>query len=265
MSSATQTQRETTVELGTGKVHVLQSGSGDPLVVLHHDTGTPGWLPIYDDLAKDFTVYVPDLPGFGSSDRLEFARHPRDFAAVVDATLAKLGVSSAAVVGLGFGGWVALEMATQNTSRFKSLAVVGSMGVQPPQGEGEIADQMLIDFVAYAKLGFSNQAKFNEMFGEEPNADQVLIWDYAREVIARIAWKPYMFSNQLTALLKNITIPTVAIWGDNDQVVPISAGRRIVGQIPGAKLETVANAGHNVEIEQPEALAALIRANAQRS
>lgn len=265
MTSPTQTYRETTVELATGKVHVLHSGSGDPVVVLHHDTGTPGWLPIYDDLAKTNAVYVPDMPGFGASDRAEFARHPREFAAITGAALDKLGVPAANYVGLGFGGWVALEMATQSPLRVKSLTLVGNMGVQPPQGEGEIADQMLMDFVSYSKLGFSDPEKFNAMFGEEPSPEQVLIWDYAREVVARVAWKPYMYSNPLTGLIRNITAPTLVVWGEDDQVVPLSAGKRTANLIPGARIETIADAGHNVEIEQPEKLAALVRSNIKGS
>ncbi|MCH8283322.1 MAG: alpha/beta hydrolase, partial [Chloroflexi bacterium] len=71
---------EEMLELPWGKVQVLKGGAGDPLLVLHHDTGNPGWLPFYDELAKSFTVYIPSHPGFGKSDRPDWARTVRDLA-----------------------------------------------------------------------------------------------------------------------------------------------------------------------------------------
>ncbi len=261
MTSATvSAPTKTTVQLATGPIDVSIKGSGEPLVILHHDNAAPEWLPLFEDLSSDFKVIVPDLPGFGGSQRLEWARHPRDFAAVLQVLLDRLGVASATVVGLGFGGWLAAEMAPNNQARFRRLVLVGAHGVKPP--EGEIVDQMLMDFPDYTKAGFANPEAFTALYGEEPSKEQVLVWDYAREVIARIAWKPYMFSLQLPHLLTNIEVPTLVVWGDSDNIVPRSAGQRLAALIPGAKLEVVADAGHFVDIEQPKTLAALIRAHA---
>lgn len=257
MTSATAT-RDQTVELATGKVHVTSGGSGDPIVVLHHDNQAPVWGPFYEELSRDHTVIVPDLPGFGSSDRLEWARHPRDLATVLQAALGRIGVSNATVVGLGFGGWLAAEIASHGTSLVKKLVLVNSFGIKPP--EGEIVDQMLMDFVAYTKAGFATDERFAQEYGEEPSSEQVLIWDYGREVIARIAWKPYMFSHQLPHLLSNVQVPTTIVWGEQNRTIPISAGREFARVISGAKLEILPATGHYAEIERPEELAKLVRA-----
>lgn len=262
MTSATATApAKTTVQLATGPIDVSIAGEGEAIVLIHHDNAAPGWSALFEELSRDFKVIVPDLPGFGGSQRLEWARHPRDFGAVLQILLDRLAVSSATVVGLGFGGWVAAEMAPSNQARFRRLVLVGAMGVKPP--EGDIADQMLMDFPAYTKAGFANPETFNALYGEQPIKEQVMVWDYAREVIARIAWKPYMFSHQLPHILTNLDIPTLVVWGDSDAIVPRSAGQRIAALIPGAKLEIVKDAGHFVDVEQPAALAALIRAHAR--
>ncbi|MGE5596409.1 MAG: alpha/beta fold hydrolase [Hyphomicrobiales bacterium] len=261
MTTATRSAAEQILELQTGKVRVARQGSGAPLVVLHHDNQAPGWTPFFDELSASFDVIVPDLPGFGGSDRIEWARHPRDFAAVLQTVLDRLEVTSATLVGLGFGGWLAAEMAVNNAQRLRSLVLVNAFGIKPP--EGEILDQMLMDFVAYTKAGFSSPARFEELYGEHPSSDQVLVWDYGREVVARIAWKPYMFSHQLPHLVSNLQVPTLVVWSGENRVVPLSAGQEYARLIPGARLEVVAGAGHFLDLEQPAALAQLVRSHAQ--
>ena len=58
-----------TLSIAGAALHVARAGSGEPLVVLHHDIGTPERLPFYDALARDFTVLVPSHPGYDKSER----------------------------------------------------------------------------------------------------------------------------------------------------------------------------------------------------
>ncbi len=97
------------------KLHLSRAGSGAPVLVLHHDIGTLDRLPFYDTLAKQFDVLVPHHPGWGKSERPQWLRHPRDIAAIYSWLLADLGVDRrVAWSGLGFGGWIAAEMASQS-------------------------------------------------------------------------------------------------------------------------------------------------------
>ena len=59
-------------------------------------------------------------------------RHPRDIGAMHAWLLAEIGVSDVALVGLGFGGWVAAEMASQAPNAYRKLVLVGPMGIKPP-------------------------------------------------------------------------------------------------------------------------------------
>ena len=77
-----QTWSESSLEVAGGQVELLTGGSGEPLIILHHDIGNPGWLPFYEALAQQFTVYVPSHPGYGKSDRLDWMRNVRDLAIV---------------------------------------------------------------------------------------------------------------------------------------------------------------------------------------
>ena len=53
------------VEAAGLRIQLRRGGTGPPLLVLHGELGVPGWLSAYAELARDFTVYVPSLPGFG--------------------------------------------------------------------------------------------------------------------------------------------------------------------------------------------------------
>jgi len=74
----------------------------------------------------------------------------------------------------------------------------------------------------------------------------------------RIAWKPYMYSQTLPHLLGAVRAPTLVVWGDDDKVVPLSAGKTYAKALPNAKVEIVKACGHCVDMEQPDALAKLV-------
>ena len=128
MTTSIETHATEQIQVAGSRVQYLKGGSGDPLLVLHHSIGNPGWLPFYEQLAETFTVYVPDLPGYGQSERPEWAREPRDLAILMLQMLDKAGHGSIPLVGLGFGGWIAAEMATMSQSRISALALVGAAG-----------------------------------------------------------------------------------------------------------------------------------------
>ena len=247
---------EAIIELGGVKLRVARCGAGRPVLVLHHDIGTPDRLPFYDALAANFDVIVPLHPGFGiKAERAAWLRHPRDLAALYQWLLAELRLQGVSLVGLGLGAWIAAEMATFAPRDFRALVLVGAMGIKPP--EGEIADQAIVSYIDYARAGFRDQAAFARVYGDV-STDQLVDWDLCREMSFRIAWKPYMHNPTLPHLLGAVRAPTLIVWGDDDRIVPQSAGRLYAGSIPGARLEIVRGAGHCVDMEQPDGLARLV-------
>jgi pimeloyl-ACP methyl ester carboxylesterase len=155
-------------------MQLTRAGDGPPLLILHHDIGTLPRLPFYDELARRFTVLVPSHLGYDGSQRPEWMRNVRDLAAAHQWLLSELAVTRAAqtvsIVGLGFGGWVAAEMATQAPRAFRKLVLVGAMGIKPDRGV--IADQALVSYIDYVRLGFSDQAAFDRLFGADPETSR---------------------------------------------------------------------------------------------
>ena len=259
MTTSTETHTTEQIEVAGRRVQYLQGGSGDALLVLHHSTGNPGWLPVYEQLAASRQVLVPDLPGYGQSERPEWAREPRDLAILLHRALDRLGLDRITAVGLGLGGWVAAEMAVLQQQRFERLVLVGAPGIKPD--EGEVMDQMMLAHEVYVRACFADQANFEAEFGEEPDAATRELWDFSREMTARLTWKPYMFNRRLPHLLQEVQTPTLLVWGADDRIVPMAVARSYEAALPNATLEVVADCGHMVDMEQPERLAELVGAH----
>jgi len=247
---------ESVVGLAEAKMHLARAGTGRPILVLHHDLGSPERLDFYDELATRFDVLVPHHPGYGKSERPQWLRSVRDVAVIYQWLLAELRVERASLIGLGFGGWIAAEMATMAPREFHRLVLVGAMGIKPPKGD--ILDQAILSYIDYARAGFHDQAAFARIYGDV-STDQLVEWDLCREMSFRIAWKPYMYNQSLPHLLGGVRAPALVVWGDDDKVVPTSAGERYAAVLPQARLEVVRACGHCVEMEQPDQLLRLVR------
>jgi pimeloyl-ACP methyl ester carboxylesterase len=244
------------IDLGGLKLRIGRGGSGRPVLVLHHDIGTLDKLPFYEALSARFDTIVPNHPGFGdNAERAQWLRHPRDVAALYQWLLAELGIERVSLVGLGFGGWIAAEMAALAPRDFHRIVLVGAMGVKPP--EGDIFDQAIVSYIDYAKAGFHDPAAFARNYGDI-STDQLVDWDLCREMSFRVAWKPYMYSPTLPHLLGGVRAPALVVWGDDDKIVPRSAGEVYAKSLPNARFETIAACGHCADMEQPDALARLV-------
>ena len=166
--------------------------------------------------------------------------------------LDELGLGEATVVGLGFGGYIAAEMATANQSRINSLVLVNAMGLQP--NEGEIRDQFLEAHADYVKACFADPAMFDALYGEEVSTEQLIAWDANREMTARVAWKPFLYSQTLPHLLRNVNVQAKVVRGTGDTVVPAACAQQYVELLGNAELIEI-EGGHNLESDAAEALA----------
>jgi pimeloyl-ACP methyl ester carboxylesterase len=244
------------VSAGGTDLYVSRGGDGPPIMILHRDIGTLDRLPFYDILARTHEVIIPHHPGYGQSPRPEWVANVRDIAVIHRCLLDQLGLSHACVLGLGFGGWIAAEMATFAPSDAPALMLVGPMGVKPPRGE--ILDQALVSYIEYVKEGFHDPSAFERSYGATVTTAQLVQWDLCREMSFRVAWKPYMYNDSLPWLLRGVRSRALIVRGDDDRIVPASAAAIYAERLPNATSETIAGAGHLIEMEQPDTLAGLI-------
>jgi pimeloyl-ACP methyl ester carboxylesterase len=254
VSTSPLTWQSDTVAVAGIDLHLAHAGAGAPVLVLHHDVGRPETAPFETALARGCRVLAPSHPGYDRSTRPAWMRSVRDVAVVYQWLLAERDLArDLTVVGLGFGGWIAAEMATMAPRAFRRLVLVGAMGIKPERGE--IMDQALVSYIDYVRRGFADQGAFERLFGAEPTTAQLEQWDLNREMTFRIAWKPYMYSATLPHLLGGVGAPALVVWGREDRIVPLECGERYQKALPRARLDVVDGAGHFVDMEQPDALA----------
>jgi pimeloyl-ACP methyl ester carboxylesterase len=244
------------IRVAGSSVRLRTAGRGAPLLVLHHDIGTPEQLPFYEALAQRFTVLLPSHPGYDGSERPAWMRSVRDVAATYQALLAARGLADVSVVGLGFGGWIAAEMATMAPRGFRRMVLVGAMGIKP--AVGEILDQALVSYIDYVRAGFEDQAAFDRLFTPDPPTAQLEQWDLNREMTFRIAWKPYMYNPTLPPLLGGVATPTLIVWGREDGIVPVACADQYARALPTSRLAVLEHGGHFLDMEQPDTLAKLV-------
>src|SRR5688572_21403404 len=102
------------------KINVRSAGKGRPLLVLHRDTGRT-WTEFHDLLARNYRVIAPSLPGFDESERPLWMRSAPQMALMLGFLMEKLEIERCAAIGLGFGAWIAAEMAVACPQRFESM------------------------------------------------------------------------------------------------------------------------------------------------
>jgi pimeloyl-ACP methyl ester carboxylesterase len=229
------------------------TGRGAPLLILHHDVGSPERVPFHEALAEHFTVLAPSHPGYDGSARPGWLRSVRDIAVVYQALLAERGLTGVTLVGLGFGGWIAAEMATMAPRDFRRLVLVGAMGIKPERGV--ILDQALVSYVDYVRAGFHDPTCLERTYGADLPTPLLEQWDINREMTFRVAWRPYMYNPTLPHLLGGVNTPALIVWGREDRIVPLECGERYAKALPRARLTVIENAGHFVDMERPAELA----------
>jgi len=241
------------------RLSALVGGHGTPIVVLPRDNAHPRGQRFIDLLAKNHTVYAPYYPGYSGSDAAcwSWLADVRDLASTQHQWMHQLGLTDATVVGLGFGGWIAAELAVTCTHQFRKLVLVDPMGIQPVGGE--IYDQFLVNAETYARTGFHDQAKFDALYGEQPAYEQLDAWESDREMTSRVAWKPYMYNRSLPRLLAAITTPAIVVWGEQDRIVPVECAQLYTAAIRQSRLVVIPECGHAVDVEKPDELAQLVQ------
>jgi len=255
MRTTEDTFTEVLVEAAGVRIQLRRGGVGAPLLVLHSELGVPGWLRAYEQLARQFTVYVPSLPGFGQSARPDWIASVRDLAAWVTWFVRDLKLSQPLpVIGSSLGGWVAAEIATMNPELFTKMVLVGAAGLQPD--EGHVWDYFIHsnqEALAQAFYDPARAPEYAQYFGKAWRPEDERQAEQNREMAARLLWKPYMRSHTLPALLRGISTPTLVIWGREDAIIPLNVCQRYVRAIPGAMATVLDRCGHLPEMEQPEA------------
>jgi pimeloyl-ACP methyl ester carboxylesterase len=250
----------TMVHAGGIATELCRGGRGAPLLILHGELGLPGWIPAFERLAAHRELIVPSLPGYGSSDRPDWIMSVRDLAAWVSWVIRDIGLDDPVdVVGFSMGGWIAAELAVFAPQLFRSMVLVGAMGLKPL--EGEIWDYFLASGEAAFRRAFhrpETSVAYQQYYAGPWSPEQTEAVERHREMTCRVAWKPYMHSLTLPSLLQAVATPTLLVWGREDGISPLGCAQGYQRAIPGARQVLIDQCGHMPELEQPEAFASVV-------
>jgi pimeloyl-ACP methyl ester carboxylesterase len=261
MTATSPTWTRERVQAAGVRLQLVKGGTGEPLLILHDEMGHPGWLRFHQALAQNYTLHIPSHPGFGDSDPLDWVMNMRDLAGWYLGALQDLGLDPVKVVGFSLGGWLAAEMAAMCPRQFKKLVLVAAAGVKPPMGEiFDIFQVVAKTFITTSIIDPKGTPEFQLVCPDEPPPELVDAWETAREATCRLSWRPYMHYPALPQLLFRLRrLPTLIIWGQQDPIVPFSAGQLYHQSIPGSRLAVIQNCGHRPEVEKPEELVRLVQ------
>jgi pimeloyl-ACP methyl ester carboxylesterase len=264
------TPAEYDIDVRGRRVRVAQAGQGAPLVYLHGAGDLGDWGPALSLLARDFTVYRPDHPGFGHSDDDPSVDSVLDLAFAYLDLFDRLGLDRPSLVGVSLGGWIAAQIAVLDPGRTAKLVLVDAAGLR---AEVATPDTFTLSPLQQAELLY-HQPEIRAVgvaAAEKLTDDPVLFQRYLRNrmATAHLAWNPYFHDPKLPGRLHRRTAPVLVVWGAQDRILPVEYAHRWAEALdtaspgtasPGTvRLEIIDASGHLPPVEQPDTFAALVR------
>lgn len=234
---------------------------------------TPAWYGFLDRLQPDYDVLLWDYPGQGRSSSHDVPYSIDGIARGFEAILDQAGLDAVHVMGVSWGGFVALEFARLFQERIRTLTISGIL----------LSHERLFEMYQDISLRFYRGGPevfelythymYEKIFGEEFVR---IAWDkldtmrekfhdrYRQRIHALIrlteAQNPFFDSlEENTAGYRAIEVPTLVVAGEDDRCIPVRAQRKIIDIIPNARWEVIPEAGHVVYLERPDTFFALLR------
>jgi pimeloyl-ACP methyl ester carboxylesterase len=195
---------------------------------------------------------VPDLLGFGHSQRVELPAHEYSHAgqaALLAQLVQELGLKSVDVAGSSYGGGVAAQLALDFPDIVRRLVIV----------DGQVYELGGGLFQAMGRLPWGIGSALTRKalvspFADEPFA-RIRGTTAALQALNRVA-----IDARIPEDLHELRLPVLLVWGEKDRLFPLAQARRLLRTLPNATLEIIPRAGHSPQEERPDEVAARIRA-----
>jgi pimeloyl-ACP methyl ester carboxylesterase len=262
---------------GSIDVHYRELGSGPPLLLIHGlMTTSYSWRYVLDDLARDWRVIVPDLPGCGRSEKSVAAPYSGAVLAqfILDFQRA-LGVHGCDVVGNSMGGYLCMRAALTDERAFRRVVNIHSPG--PPDWRHYVMHgglsipgvrPLLSWWIRRAprRWAHKNVHYYDESLKSIEEAaeygDPLGTPEGARTFIHYL-WQTFApgdlkrFLRELEA--KPFPVPLLLLYSRQDPLVPPSVGPALHKLVPAAQLEWLEETSHFAHVDTPEPVLAAVR------
>jgi pimeloyl-ACP methyl ester carboxylesterase len=236
-------------------------GQGKPLIVLHGLLGmSDNWIMPAKELAKNFTVILPDLRNHGNSphsDGFDLQLMADDIVELIN----ELGLSSVYLMGHSMGGRVAISVALKHPELIEKLIVV-DIAPRKYSGNKSIANMMevmsRVDFQTLTTL--SSIEEFLSKYIPDLRVRNHAMKNLKRRDSGGFEWKANLpaisrdIETLMTPVLDDVPYekPTLFLKGGRSDFIAPDDGKIIFRYFPQAILHTLANADHWVHVDEPE-------------
>ena len=239
------------VEIQGLRTYVERAGAGEPVLLLHGwGASSRAFAPTMETLARSYTVWALDFPGFGLSLHPGDAWGVHDYAAFTLDAMTRLGLERTHLIGHSFGGRVSIVIAAGHADRVDRLVLVNSAGIRPPRTLGLRARGFVARngrrLLSQPIAGRAGRRALEALYG------RLGMSDYRDAGPLRPSFVKVV-NEDLSDLVPRIQAPTLIVWGGRDKETPVWMGRQMAQQIPGAQLVVFERAGHFAYLDEREA------------
>jgi pimeloyl-ACP methyl ester carboxylesterase len=266
-------------ELHGHRVIYRIAGNGPAVVLVHGMVNSSRhWESVALRLADEYTVIAPDLIGHGDSAAVRGDYSLGAHAASIRDLLAAIGVDRATLVGHSLGGGVAMQFFYQFPQRTERLVLVSSGGlgreVSPLLRGAALPGASALVWLAAHRGLMTGLDRAGEGLRKRGSAKGAFVQALVRalrpleEPGARKAFLQTLrsvidFHGQRVSARDRLYLlapmPTLIVWGERDNTIPLAHGRDAHHAVPGSRFETLPRAAHFPHLEDPEGLAEVLR------
>jgi pimeloyl-ACP methyl ester carboxylesterase len=254
------------VEVDGLRIAYERAGSGPVLVLAHGfvGDGLSTWSAQLDDLSDEFTVVAWDAPGAGRSTSPPASFRIADYAACLSAFIRTLRLHRPHVVGLSFGGIVALELFRRRTTIPQTLVLAGAYAGWAGSLPADVVDERLRTCLTLAALPADEfaEAMLSSMFSDSAPADAVARFTASVRAFDPAGFRAMARSSaeaDLRDILTTVDVPTLVMHGSRDVRAPLHVAKALHTAISGSKLAVLPEIGHASPVEAPDLFNRAIR------
>jgi len=240
-----------TIKVDGLDVHYYKAGQGEPLVVIHGGGGDARtWWNNITELSEKYTVYAPDLPGYGGSQPLVGDYFIPELSEFLGSFASNLGLEKFYLVGHSLGGGIALDYALKSPQKIKKLVLVSSLclGREIAFWVRLMSIPALIHSLGVLTITILKGIKW---LAEQLNpAEFIMPLSPASMTVGGSITTFRQQSLVLENRLSEIAVPTLLVWGAKDPIVPVRHAYQAAMVIPDCRVKVFEGRGHNVHRDE---------------
>jgi len=252
------------IEIAGNRIRYICQGKGEPVLMIHGACSSlHTWQKNFSALAQYYQVFALDLPGFGFSDKPRVNYTPLFFADTVNLFIDRLRLKKVHLIGSSIGASISALVTLDYPEKVESLILIDPR-VYPKKPKNTISRIIATPFIGSILLKtLRNQASvrlsLNDYYFDKTLITPALIEEYLAPLKSKggtqsvySTFRNLDYRHIFAARAGQIQQPTLVIWGEHDQLFPVSHGEKLVADIPQAKLIVIPQAGHLPHEERPE-------------